>query len=135
MTSASAWYDAYARGDSLFVLSATPNRQKDRTLEDVEAGLWKQLEQLKQSAPSQEELERVRAQVIAGLVYERDSISQQATTIGQLESVGLSWRLMDEELSALEAVTADDIQQAARHYFTRSRLSVAHVLPEETSDE
>lgn len=135
VTSASAWYDAYARGDSLFVLSATPNRQKDRSLEDVEAGLWKQLEQLKQSAPSQEELERVRAQVIAGLVYERDSISQQATTIGQLESVGLSWRLMDEELSALEAVTADDIQQAARHYFTRSRLSVAHVLPEETSDE
>lgn len=135
VTSASAWYDAYARGDSLFVLSATPNRQKDRTLEDVEAGLWKQLEQLKQSAPSQEELERVRAQVIAGLVYERDSISQQATTIGQLESVGLSWRLMDEELSALEAVTADDIQQAARNYFTRSRLSVAHVLPEETSDE
>ncbi|QUE75592.1 pitrilysin family protein [Stutzerimonas stutzeri] len=135
VTSASAWYDAYTRGDSLFVLSATPNRQKDRSLEDVEAGLWKQLEQLKQSAPSQEELERVRAQVIAGLVYERDSISQQATTIGQLESVGLSWRLMDEELSALEAVTADDIQQAARHYFTRSRLSVAHVLPEETSDE
>ena len=135
VTSASAWYDAYARGDSLFVLSATPNRQKDRSLEDVEAGLWKQLEQLKQSAPSQEELERVRAQVIAGLVYERDSISQQATTIGQLESVGLSWRLMDEELSALEAVTADDIRQAARHYFTRSRLSVAHVLPEETSDE
>ncbi len=135
VTSASAWYDAYARGDSLFVLSATPNRQKDRSLEDVEAGLWKQLEQLKQSAPSQEELERVRAQVIAGLVYERDSISQQATTIGQLESVGLSWRLMDEELSALEAVTADDIQQAARNYFTRSRLSVAHVLPEETSDE
>ncbi|EQM81210.1 M16 family metallopeptidase [Stutzerimonas stutzeri] len=135
VTSASAWYDAYARGDSLFVLSATPNRQKDRSLEEVEAGLWKQLEQLKQSAPSQEELERVRAQVIAGLVYERDSISQQATTIGQLESVGLSWRLMDEELSALEAVTADDIQQAARHYFTRSRLSVAHVLPEETSDE
>ncbi|WP_217475976.1 M16 family metallopeptidase [Stutzerimonas stutzeri] len=135
VTSASAWYDAYARGDSLFVLSATPNRQKDRSLEEVEAGLWKQLEQLKQNAPSQEELERVRAQVIAGLVYERDSISQQATTIGQLESVGLSWRLMDEELSALEAVTAGDIQQAARHYFTRSRLSVAHVLPEESSDE
>ena len=75
------------------------------------------------------------AQVIAGLVYERDSITQQATTIGQLETVGLSWRLMDEELSALEAVTPEDIQQAARTYFTRSRLSAAHVLPEESSDE
>ena len=135
VTSASAWYDAYARGDSLFVLSAAPNMQKSRTLADVEAGLWQQLEQLKQTAPSPEELERVRAQVIAGLVYERDSITQQATTIGMLETVGLSWRLMDEELAALEAVTPEDIQQAARAYFTRSRLSVAHVLPEESSDE
>lgn len=135
VTSASAWYDAYARGDSLFVLSATPNLQKNRSLEEVEAGLWQQLDKLKQSAPTEDELERVRAQVIAGLVYERDSISQQATTIGQLESVGLSWRLMDEELEALQAVTAEDIQQAARTYFTRSRLSVAHVLPEETRNE
>ncbi len=135
VTSASAWYDAYARGDSLFVLSAAPNMQKGRTLEEVEAGLWKELEALKQSAPSADELERVRAQVIAGLVYERDSITQQATTIGTLETVGLSWRLMDEELSALEAVTPEDIQQAARSYFTRSRLSVAHVLPEEARDE
>lgn len=135
VTSASAWYNAYARGDTLFALSAAPNMQKDRTLEEVEAGLWKQLEQLKQTAPSAAELERVRAQVIAGLVYERDSITQQATTIGQLETVGLSWRLMDEELSALEAVTPEDIQQAARTYFTRSRMSVAHVLPEESSDE
>lgn len=135
VTSASAWYNAYARGDTLFVLSAAPNMQKGRTLEEVETGLWGQLEQLKQSAPSTDELERVRAQVIAGLVYERDSITQQATTIGQLETVGLSWRLMDEELSALEAVTPEDIQEAARTYFTRSRLSVAHVLPEESSDE
>ncbi|MCQ4318698.1 M16 family metallopeptidase [Stutzerimonas stutzeri] len=135
VTSASAWYNAYARGDTLFVLSAAPNMQKGRTLDEVEAGLWQQLEQLKQSAPSTEELERVRAQVISGLVYERDSITQQATTIGQLETVGLSWRLMDEELSALEAITPEDIQEAARTCFTRSRLSVAHVLPEESSDE
>ncbi|MBA1273708.1 M16 family metallopeptidase [Stutzerimonas azotifigens] len=133
--SASAWYSAYPRGDSLFVLGAAPNLQKQRTLEDVEAGLWRELEQLKQTPPSAEELERVRAQVIASLVYERDSITEQATTIGRLETVGLSWRLMDDELNALEAVTPEDIQQAARTYFTRSRLSVAHVLPEESRDE
>ncbi|MCW3147493.1 insulinase family protein [Stutzerimonas stutzeri] len=135
VTSASAWYDAYARGDSLFVLSAAPNVQKGRTLAEVESGLWSELDKLKQEAPSREELERVRAQVIAGLVYERDSITRQATTIGQLETVGLSWRLMDEELAALEAVTPEDIQQAARSYFTRTRMSVAHVLPKETGNE
>ena len=97
--------------------------------------MWKLLEQLKTTAPTSEELERVRAQVIAGLVYERDSITSQATAIGQLETVGLSWKLMDSELADLESVTPQDIQNAAKLYFTRERLSVAHVLPEETTHE
>ena len=132
VSGAGSSYDAYTRGDSLFVLSATPNVQKGKTLSEVEAGLWRQLDDLKTTPPSAEELARVRAQVIAGLVYERDSITSQATTIGQLETVGLSWQLMDGELAELSAVTPSDIQQAAQTYFTRERLSVAHILPEDT---
>lgn len=135
VSGASAWYDAFSRGDSLFILSASPNVQKGKTLAQVEAGLWRELESLQQQPPTTEELQRVRAQVIAGLVYERDSITSQATTIGQLESVGLHWQLMDADLAALQAVTPADIQAAAKTYFTRSRLSVAHVLPEDTRDE
>ncbi|CAD5203229.1 M16 family metallopeptidase [Pseudomonas sp. FEN] len=131
----SSSYDAYTRGDSLFLLSATPNSQKKKTLADTEAGLWRLLEQLKTQAPSAEELERVRAQVIAGLVYERDSITSQASAIGILETVGLSWKIMDTELSDLQSVTPQDLQNAARTYFTRERLSVAHVLPEENAHE
>ena len=130
VSGASASYDAFQRGDSLFLLSATPNVQKGKTLEQAEAGLWRQLEALQKTPPSATELARVRAQVIAGLVYERDSITSQATTIGALETVGLSWTLMDQDLAALEAVTPADIQQAAQTFFTRSRLAVAHILPE-----
>ncbi|MFD2640656.1 M16 family metallopeptidase [Pseudomonas japonica] len=128
---ASSSYNPFARGDSLFTLSATPNTQKKKTLAEVETGIWKLLDELKTTPPSAEELERVRAQVIAGLVYDRDSISSQATTIGQLETVGLSWKLIDNELDELKNVTPADIQNAARTYFVRERLSVAHVLPEE----
>jgi zinc protease len=135
VSGASSSYDAYSRGDSLFMLSATPNTQKKKTLADVEAGIWRLLNELKTKPPSNEELERVRAQVIAGLVYQRDSITSQASTIGELETVGLSWKLMDEELEALKSVTPADIQKAARTYFIRERLSVAHVLPEETAHE
>ena len=130
VSGASASYDAFQRGDSLFLLSATPNVQKGKTLEQAEAGLWRQLEALQKTPPSAAELARVRAQVIAGLVYERDSITSQATTIGALETVGLSWTLMDQDLAALEAVTPADIQQAAQTFFTPSRLAVAHILPE-----
>jgi zinc protease len=135
VTGASSNYDAYTRGDSLFTISATPNQQKKKTLAQTEAGIWRLLDELKTKPPAKDELERVRAQVIAGLVYERDSITSQASTIGELETVGLSWKLIDEELTSLQSVTPEDIQKAARTYFTRDRLAVAHVLPEEKAHE
>ncbi|MGV6398138.1 M16 family metallopeptidase [Pseudomonas caspiana] len=131
VSGAGASYDPFARGDSLFTINATPNVQKKKTLADVEAGIWRLLNELKTKPPTANELERVRAQVIASLVFERDSITSQASTIGELETVGLSWKLIDEELAALQSVTPADIQKAASTYFTRERLSVAHVLPEE----
>lgn len=129
VTGASAWYNPFTRGDSLFILSARPNVQQGKTLEQVEAGLWQELELLKSQPPSPEEVARVQAQVIAGLVFERDSIASQATGIGQLETVGLSWQLLDQELDALKAVTPADIQAAAQRLFQRERLTLAQVLP------
>ncbi|MCQ9470643.1 insulinase family protein [Pseudomonas alliivorans] len=131
VSGASSSYDAFTRGDSLFMIKATPNTQKKKTLADVEAGLWRLLEDLKTTLPSAEELERARAKVIANMVYERDLIESQATMIGTLETIGLPWRLMDGEREALQSVTPQDIQNAAKLYFTRERLSIAHVLPEE----
>jgi zinc protease len=130
-----AGYNPFTRGDSLFSISATPNTQKKKTLADVEKGIWQLLDELKNTPPTADELERVRAQVIAELVYSQDSISNQANTIGMLETVGLSWKLMDSELDDLKSVTPQDIQNAARTYFIRDRLSIAHVLPEETAHE
>ncbi|TFZ32762.1 insulinase family protein, partial [Pseudomonas syringae] len=111
----------------------TPNLQKRRAPAGVDAGIWRLREELKTKARSAEELERVRAQVIAGVVDERDSITSQATMIGELETVGLSWKLMDNELEALQRVTPQDIQKAANNYLTRERLSAAHALPEENA--
>lgn len=135
VTNISAWYDPYTRGDTLFVLGATPNVQQGHDLTTVQKAITQELANLAQTPPSQEELDRVRAQVIANLVFERDSITQQAMAIGRLESVGLSWKLMDQELEALEQVTAADIQQAAQRFFTPTRQTIAHVLPQENTDE
>lgn len=129
---AAAWYNAFTRGSSLFVLSATPNVQKGKTLAEVEQGLWEQLQQLQDTPPSAEELARVRAQVVAAEVYNQDSISSQAMQIGKLETIGLSWRVLDEDLAALTAISPADIQAAAQKFFTRSRLTTAYIYPEET---
>lgn len=128
---AGSWYNAFARGDSLFVLSATPNVQKGISLEQTEQALWQQLKALQDNPPSAAELARVRAQLIAGEVYARDSITRQARSIGMLETVGLSWQLLDSDFDSLNAVTPDAIQAAARRFFTPQRSTTLHVLPEE----
>lgn len=133
-TSASASYSAFTRGDSLFLLSGVPNESQNISLEQLEQAFWEQIEELKNQPPSPEELNRVQSQLIASLVYEQDQISQQANRIGQLESVGLPWTLLDEDVGTLEAITPEQVSEVARRYLTRERLTRAHVLPT-TQDE
>lgn len=135
ITGAGVGYSAVRRGDSLFMFSALPNVQKGKTIEQVEQGIWQLLEQLKTTKPATDELERVRAQLIASLVYSRDSISSQAMTIGMLEAIDLPWQLADKELEELNAITPEDIQMVAKKYFTRDRLTTAYVLPEENNND
>src|SRR5690554_7346350 len=70
-TSASADYDGFVRGDSLFLLSGIPNLARGVDLDQLEKALREQIEQLQQTPPSQQELNRVQAQMTAGLVYAR----------------------------------------------------------------
>ena len=77
-------YDSVSRGPGLFVLEATPSEGK--TVGDVEAALREQLATLVRDGVSAEELQRVKAQVMAGEVYKRDSVFYQAMQIGQMES-------------------------------------------------
>ena len=128
-TSVSASYDAFARGDTLFMLSGIPNQARQVSLEKLEAALWEQIEAIKREPPQASELERVQAQLIADLVYDQDSVSQQANRIGALEAVGLPWTLLDEDIQTLQAITPEQISEVARRYLVRERMTRAHVLP------
>ena len=134
-TAASASYEGFARGDSLFFLSGVPNQSRQVSLEQLEQALWEQVDELKQTPPSQEELNRVQAQMTAQLVYAQDSISHQANQIGMLESIGLPWTLLDEDIAALEAITPEQISEVARRYLVPERLTRAHILPVATEEE
>ena len=133
-TSASANYDGFARGDSLFLLTGIPNQSREASLEQLEQALWEQIEQLQQSPPSQQELNRVQAQMTAQLVYAQDSISHQANQIGMLESIGLPWTLLDDNIAALQNITPEQISEVARRYLTAERLTRAHILPAVTEE-
>ena len=128
-TSVGTSYDAFTRGDSLFIFSGIPNEARNIDLPQLEEEIWKEIDELKQNPPSADELSRVQAQVVAGLVYAQDSIMAQANRIGELEVVGLSWQLVDEDTAALQAITPEQISEVARKYLTRERYTRSYNLP------
>lgn len=126
--SADADYRAFERLPGLFVLSSVP--AQGQTVEALEAALREQVARLQDEPVSAGELARVRNQVVAAKVYERDSLFYQAMQLGLLTAVGLDWRLSDAYVEKLAAVTPEQIQAVARRYLTSERLTVAVLDPQ-----
>jgi zinc protease len=125
--SATTSYDLYARLDSLFVVAGIP--AQGHTSAELERALLEQLWRLRAAPVSAEELERIKAQVVASSVYKKDSMFSQAMEIGSLESVGLGWRHAEAYVERVRAVTAEQVQQAARKYLVAERLTAAVLQP------
>lgn len=126
--SAGAGYDAFDRMQGLFLMSGTPSN--GHSIADLQAALLKQVETLKKTPVSKDELELVKAQIRASKVYEQDSIFYQAMQIGILETIGLSWKDADEYLEKIEAVTAKQVRAVAKKYLVEDRLTVAELVPQ-----
>lgn len=124
-----AGYDLIQRSpDSMFELEGTPSEGK--TVDELEAALMQEVERIKESGVTDEELQRVKAQVIAADVYERDSTFYQSMQIGRLEVSGFSWRILKDYPAKLSAVTAQQVQEVARKYLNRDNLTVATLDPQ-----
>lgn len=110
---ASCMYDPFKKYETQFFLSGVPS--EGHTVKQLEAAFLVEIDQLKTQPISPEELERVKNQWLAHEVFERDSMSEQATLLGLLETVGLHWELSDELMGHIKAVTAEQIQLLLRN--------------------
>ncbi|MCB1738064.1 MAG: insulinase family protein, partial [Gammaproteobacteria bacterium] len=126
--SASASYDLYDRLPTLFSFTAVPS--DDSNLDQLESAIQAQIDRVKTELVSDEELRRVKNQVVAEQVYERDALFYQAQQIGQLESIGLPYTVADDYVAAVRAVTAEQVREVARKYLNERTLTVARVHPQ-----
>ena len=124
---AGAGYDSTARGPAMFALEGTPAAGK--SVAQLEQALRALLANVAAEGISEEELRRVKAQVVAAQVYKRDSIFGQAMEIGQFEMAGLSHRQLDRALEKIRAVTAAQVKEVASRYFGDDTLTVATLTP------
>ena len=125
---ASAGYDAVSRGPALFMVDATPAAGK--TVADLEKAIRAELDRVKREGISEAELKRVKAQVIAGDIYQRDSLFYQAMQLGDYVTAGLPPEALARRVEKLRAVTAKDVQAAAQQILQDDQLSVAELDPQ-----
>jgi zinc protease len=125
--SAGAGYGLYGRHSGLFLMDGIP--AADHSMAELERALQREVERLQKTLVEPDELQRVKAQVLAGEVYRRDSVSSQANQIGMVETIGLGWRVLDEYVPRIEAVTAEQVRQVARKYLTDDLKTVVVVEP------
>jgi zinc protease len=133
VTSVNSSYSSFNLYNSLFTIDAIP--AEGVTIKQAQEAILEQLQTLKTSLVTKEELERVKATLIANKVYEQDSIYYQALTIGLLESINLSWRDYNDYIEYLQAITPLQIKTAANKYFTAERLTVAVLEPTEIKSD
>ena len=134
-TSAGAGYDLYDRQEGLFLLDGTP--AGTHTIDDVQQALFEQVQQLKDALVAVDELERIKSKVVASNVYEQDSSFYQGMKVGQLEAVGLDWKLANVYVERINAVTAEQVQAVTKKYLVEDHLTIAELdpLPMETGSK
>ena len=125
---ASASYNLLSRLSDLFEIEATPAQGK--TVLDVEEALKKEIVQLQVKLVDPIELQRIKAQVLATDIYQRDSNFYQAMQLGMLETVGLGWKKANDYVEKINSVTAEQVRAVAQKYLVDDHLNVAYLEPQ-----
>ena len=126
--STSAGYDAVSRGPGMFMIDATPAPGK--TTDELEKAIRGQIEQIQRDGVSEAELARVKAQVIAADVFQRDSLFFQAMQLGEYVTAGLPPEALAHRVEKLRAVSAGEVQAAAKQWLQDDQLSVGILDPQ-----
>jgi len=126
--SAGSSYDITNRGPGLFFLDGVP--AEGRSAAEVETALRDQIRRLVEEGISEDELRRVKAQVIAAQVFAQDSVFYQAIRIGALDTVGLPHDSADRQVKKLQEVSVAQVREVARKYLVDDNLTVAVLDPQ-----
>ncbi len=101
----------------------------DRTLEEAEAALDAVIDGLKTTPITQKELDKAKKQARAAFAYATEGVTGQAYWLGYAEMLD-SYTLFTDFVSRLEAVTLEQVQQAAEKYLRPSQRTVGRFIPQ-----
>jgi len=128
---AGAWYQSTAVDRSRLMLYALPH--PEGTLEALEAAIEQVVADLVSQGVDDHELRRAKTRLIADTVYAQDSQSSLARMYGSALATGSSLKDVSEWPDAIEAVTAEAVQAAAKKWLNRRHVVSGYLLKDEAA--
>ena len=130
--SAGSWYDGTAIDMSKFDVFGVP--RQGVTLQQLEAAIDGVIAQVIDKGVTPEELTRSKTKLIADAVYAHDNQASMARWYGAALATGATVSDVDHWPDRIRAVTAEQVQQAARQWLDKRR-SVTGYLIKDTSPQ
>jgi len=114
------------RYDNLFVVMATP--RYPHTNEEVEKAVMEHLESLKQTPVSATDLQKVKNNIEANYIRSMRSNMGLAMSMTRYQLLFGDWKMMLKMKEMVNSVTADEIMECAKKYFTTENKTVAYLI-------
>jgi len=125
-TNAGAWYQSNAVDMTKFGFSASP--RPGVTLAEVEAAADAEIAALIGNGVNAEELERSKTRLIADATYAQDNQAALARWYGASLTTGLTVAAVKSWPERIRAVTATDVQNAARQWLDLRRSVTGYLV-------
>jgi predicted Zn-dependent peptidase len=110
---------------NLFIFTATPAQGK--TAGEVEQAIYEEIEKLQKTPPTEEEMQRVRNANDANFIRALRSNMGIARILAYVEHIAGDWHYLFTEQEKERAVTAAQVQEVAKKYFSPQNRTVAEL--------
>lgn len=123
-----SYYDDLRMGPTIFVVNASPT--DNTTLAQVEAAIDNNIEKIMKNGVDARDLARAKRATIAESIYAREDLKTLANAYGAAVALGLGTEYVESWESKINAVTALQIQAAAKYVFDKNNSVTGYLLPE-----
>ncbi|MEO3998213.1 pitrilysin family protein [Mesorhizobium sp. CAU 1732] len=128
-SSAGAFYQGTSLDATTFGVYGSP--RGDAKLEDVEKAIDAEIEKLVKDGVTQDELDKSKKRALRSMIFARDDQSGMARIYGATLTTGGTVEDIAEWPDRINAVTVEDVQQAAERYLDQRRAVSGYLLPAE----
>jgi predicted Zn-dependent peptidase len=125
-------YSGIGKYPDTFTFIAVP--RAPHTVAEVESAFYEEIEKLKNTPPTDWELQKIKNQLEADFIRDLNSASGLANEIGNFEVLS-DWRYINTFMDKLAQVTAEDVMRVVNKYLTKNNRTVAILVKKENSNK